>query len=155
MEQLSNEEKAKVFAMYYGCECRVTNGNPNQVLFIKEIYPDACTVSTKGSKGGYFNSYNSVKLLLIPLANITDEDKRALSDIVTGDTTAFNDEKDYIACLLISNLVYGQMNKRAMIANIFAYQYLISKGYAVPLFFAPGHWANGKTAIELSISIEK
>ena len=36
----------------------------------------------------------------------------------------------------------------------FVHQYLISKGYDVPLFFTPDHWANCKTAIELNIAIE-
>lgn len=39
--------------------------------------------------------------------------------------------------------------------DCFIWQYLISKGYAVPLFFAPNHWANGKTAIELGLAIDK
>lgn len=39
--------------------------------------------------------------------------------------------------------------------TIYAYQYLIFKGYAVPLWFGVNHWANGKTAIELGIAIDK
>jgi hypothetical protein len=35
------------------------------------------------------------------------------------------------------------------------FQYLISKGYAVPLWFGIDYWANGKTAIELNIAIQK
>jgi hypothetical protein len=36
----------------------------------------------------------------------------------------------------------------------FAYQYLIQKGYDVPLFFGIDHWANGKTSIELGIGVD-
>lgn len=36
-----------------------------------------------------------------------------------------------------------------------AYQYLISKGYAAPLFFEPNHFANYKTAIELDLATIK
>jgi hypothetical protein len=35
------------------------------------------------------------------------------------------------------------------------FQYLIQKGYAVPLFIEPNHPLNGKTAIELGLAIDK
>jgi len=40
------------------------------------------------------------------------------------------------------------------IQNAYIYQDLIHKGYAVPIYFGPDHWANGKTAIELGIAID-
>jgi hypothetical protein len=35
-----------------------------------------------------------------------------------------------------------------------SFQYLISKRYAVPIWFGALHWANGRTAFELGIAIE-
>lgn len=39
--------------------------------------------------------------------------------------------------------------------DCFIWQYLISKGYAVPIYFSPNHEANGKDAIQLGIAIDK
>lgn len=126
--KLTNEEIAKVFAMYLGCEVTDYSG-----VGITGMGIDISTgisqygVSTSGEN---LFDFGKVKLLLTPLSAITDEHDKER-------TALFNSYDD-------SGIAYP-----------FMYQYLISKGYAVPLFFGINHWANGKTAIQLQIAIDK
>lgn len=135
-KELTTEEKARVFAMYgLKAECRMTTGgNPNQVLFIKHLTLDGLTIASADSllkfNCGYGCNYNQVHLLLTPISEITDED-------------------DNIRCEIM-NTYEGDG-----IGWAYMYQFLISRSYAVPLFFSPGHWANGKTALDLNIAIKK
>lgn len=163
MNQLTNEEIAKVFAMYFPCECRITNGNPNQVLFLQQLGSDFCNVGSHINHiGGYRNNYTAVKLLLKSLSNISDEDavevaKFAFTEVVNH-YQLIEIGKDYINYIFLggslSNRRSQDVDQFDVNHNFQIYQYLISKGYAVPLFFGVNHWANGKTLIELGHAIE-
>lgn len=39
--------------------------------------------------------------------------------------------------------------------STFVFQFLVSKGYAMPMWFELGHWANGKTALELGLGLSE
>jgi hypothetical protein len=53
------------------------------------------------------------------------------------------------------------VNKKSIILNQMfnlkhaCFIYLMNKGYNMPLYFTPKHWANAKTPIELGIAIDR
>lgn len=128
---LTNSEIARVFAMYYGCDFIYEDAN--HVFKVGKTIPDG---------------KESEMLLLTHLDNITDEHA---SDVANMLTQWENPEtgRGVLKYILEEKYYHTSINL------CFLFQYLASKGYAVPLFFAPGHWANGKTAIELGIAIKK
>lgn len=121
---LTNEEIARVFAMYLGQKCT-----------------DWVNIVTYNAWLLHMCRFD-LKLLLTPLELISDEDAIEVAKMcMLPDATKFHTPE------------YGRTFLDDF--NWETYQYLISKGYAVPLFFVPSHWANGKTAIELGIAIKK
>lgn len=125
MQQLTNEEAAKVYAMYIGLACMCEDS-------IERI--SGFTVDKVESFG---TSY--AQLLLKPLSEISDED----AAICWENDNYIPDTQDIKH---VSRLFVEMSAKQ--------HQFLISRGYSVPLFFAPNHWANGKTPIELGIAIK-
>lgn len=94
------------------------------------------------------------KLLLTPLSAITDEHAVEVAKIVgcidkECPESDFKYWGDYIKARLIMKGVDDFYH------SVKIFQYLISKGYAVPLFFGVDHQDNGKTAIECGIAIIK
>lgn len=150
--KLTNEEKRKTFGQHIGCEA----------IFNKEGF-----LQVKGELLGvdaYGNSFISTGraippykicdidfsfLLLTPISSITDE--HAIEFYSLNAAYPTNDLDDIIKIETVKEWLIA--NESPICWD--AYQYLISKGYAVPLWFGVGHWANGKTAIELGIAIEK
>ncbi|MES2428268.1 MAG: hypothetical protein V4560_14910 [Bacteroidota bacterium] len=151
MEQkLTNDEMTKVFSLY-GIDAPIlTIDGKGRIM---TIHPKVLTVSLnsimqgqnlhgidKGNGGlhrTYLNKDDQCNLLLSPLSKITDEHKNDVCKITGRDAGMFKNE-----------WIFRFTNNAKVL------QYLISKGYAVPLWFGIDHWANGKTAIELGIAIE-
>lgn len=123
---------------------------------------------------------NKVQLLLTPLSAIIDEHALQIAKITNilpygwdGPNGHYTINKldhpntgievkcnSYSVRIMINASVYFYDDSRPNLAMSISsaplvYQYLIQQGYAVPLFFGVDHWANGKTAIELGIAIEK
>jgi hypothetical protein len=147
---LTPEEIAKVLRMYYGCECETIapDGIPHQIHETINYY-----WLDRSARDG-----TVLKPFLRPLSAITDEDAIEVAKILRSPHAVYHlsDPKNMIE----SAKYWIQWGLIAVftnngVANHFAYQYLISKSYAVPLFFSPGHWANGKDAIALGIAIDK
>jgi len=139
--ELTNEEIARVFAMYFELVTYEWYTNPED---LNVAIVDGKTVKfiSEGKHTG------EPKMRLTPLSSITDEHAIEVCDIEFG--------KPERRTLELSD--YIERGKEYAISDAFEYdiyQYLILKGYAVPLFFGVGHWANGKTAIELGIAIDK
>lgn len=160
-EQLSNEEIAKVFAMYLGCIIQHEDDQYAELIGVVNV--DAHFIHEKTGSYGYKDVRFTGKLLLKSLSEISDEDtieafKLQYPAFVDCETIIVN-EFDIIYLIPKRTLPTGKEKYYDRIMfNVFglhfsAMQFLISKGYAVPLFFAPNHWANGKTAIELGIAI--
>lgn len=179
VNKLTNEEIARVFAMYLGAP----------------IVPlsEACTIAKK--EGGYNNwgirlegnqyqisfgknlfPIEKYGLYLTPLDKITDEHAIEIANILDVPGDCVERHKDHIA-------VYDRYNDNANTIDTLRlhfinnyellhldelgrayefdltrcsciHQYLISKGYAVPLWFGVEHSANYHTAIELGIAID-
>ncbi len=139
--EITNEIKAKVFAQYLG-----------QMAKIKT--PDECEEGEEGMENvditGYFIStvsnhdrFHKYFLILNPLSYITDEDAISLY-LVTTKTTWYAQmiEVEILASGKDIAASGGYMN------NVFAYQFLQSKGYDLPNFLL-----GGKTLQELGLAI--
>lgn len=186
--KLSNEETAKVFAMYLGAE-------------VTDDYMDSKSVLAGVQDSGIiikYNSYhqrrfNECQLLLTPLSAISDEHAIEVAKIICGkqyidienlkvkfehtvekyhlviitfdayQITKHTGDKPTQHRISISN--WGVINHYITTRNscelgnccrsTYVFQELIRLGYAVALHFGVDHWANGKTAIELGIAINK
>lgn len=112
------------------------------------------------------------KLILRPLSKVTDEDAIEAAKIMGMPANAeilkiYRDRESWI------EIEYRWVNEVAELNNEDGYsysatgvpirevghavpfQFLIQRGYALPVFIAPGHPNNGKTAIELGLAIER
>lgn len=135
--QLTNEEIARVFAVYLGCQCR--NGGTLTHSLITH-----CLAAPFG--------FANTQMALTPLSKISDED-------------AIEVAKFHIPIFGGLEIPKGSDFEKQAIREgkksvLYCYsavlfQYLIQKGYAVPLFFGVNHPLNGKTAIELNLAIDK
>lgn len=140
--KLTNDEINKVFHLYWGTtKAQIKDTQP-------WIYDDTKYCVELGAK-----------LLLKNIASISDEDAVEVAKFCfTGVVNYFQLAqigRDYIDYIFLEK---GLTSRRSEDIGQFdvkqIYQYLISKGYDVPLYFSPNHWANGKTAIELGLAIE-
>lgn len=130
--KLTDEEIVRVFGMYIGTKYRYKNE------FGTYINNSFLGIHVRG------HIQEGAVLLLKPLSGITDEDAIEVAHLMGY--TDINNKKFLIQA--------GKSEAHNPIARFCTNMFLISKGYAVPLFFSPGHWANGKTAIELGIAID-
>lgn len=145
MNQLTHEEEAKVFAAHL--PCMVLCGMQIGWRLSQKTYPANLHFYVE-------NRHRNLKLLLTPLSDITDEHA-----IEVGKIIGYRFDKSRPGVYQravedsrkIATNVYSLVRGSESIISI--YLYLISKGYAVPLWFGIDHWANGMTAIELKIAI--
>lgn len=191
--KLTNEEIAKVFAMYLGCEFLAErwSGKVFKEMAVRNVSDYNIVIySSELKRNGVDGTGNSpyaamcseIKLLLKPLSSITDEYAIEVAELINNEKYKEGEEfkvvkEDakisiysskiihtsipdygyrYETKIYIEDCFVSPINPYSALVEMgyYAYQYLISKGYALPLFFAPTHWANGKTAIELGIAIE-
>lgn len=167
MQQLTNEEIARVFSLYFGLPKSIRNIRWN---------------SSIPSMESFIPNNNAIKdwcLLLTPLSAITDKHAVELVEIIKGEkilekTKVIVEEsiiKIYWSEILHeSHKDYGYRYTATIYADLFtrtknygssvkmdyeAYQHLIQQGYSVPIFISLNHPLNGKTPIELGIAIDK
>lgn len=183
MQSLTNKEKEKVFALYYGCDyifdCKHNTSNPKYTV-------DGKCLS--------MYDFSNNTLLLTPLENISDEDAievaRLCFQMLEGD---FNIEKRDKNGLHIykrngNGIIYHcrlnfngevkpnmqfeadekepfktfnhqiggvSLTDKRPIPYLAIVDFYRMKGYSVPLYFGIDHACNGKTPIELNIAIPK
>lgn len=153
MDVLSNEEIAKVFAMYMPCDTVQDGNNFNRRLVSVGGFEDGGyaygKLKNKASTATQFIS--NFKLKLTPLSAITDEGAIAVANIAGWEHSCLVEGKRIANDLAKEDetTIYSIQN------GMLVFQYLVQKHYAVPLFFGIDHWANNKTAIELGIAIVK
>jgi hypothetical protein len=142
--KLTNEEIARVFAMYFGQ---------------KYVYKNEFGRFGERVKFDYHihkNINQDAKLVLTPLSSITDEDAECIAHICNFNEKTLEMYK-YNSFENLSDIgrriiEYG-FNTHGIFYNVNDFNYqLIIWGYSVPLYFGLNHWANGKTAIELGIA---
>jgi hypothetical protein len=138
---LTNEQVARIFAMYLGQKVRA--------------YDSDLTLSVLHKSPSDFNEFsvggaveNKFKLLLTPLSAISDEDAIEVSNLY-----GFHTDNPKVQGQALVHWLAKDGKSRDI--NFEIYQYLVLTGHAVPLFIEVGHPDNGKTAIELRIAIDK
>jgi len=166
---ITNEQVARVFAMYLGCEIRY--GENEEASTLESIATSGLIGDeNRDERGEGWYDQSDCKLLLTPLHAISDEDAIEVSKLFWRGS-ATNEERKYLGRMAVGfhfeNYSWDYENgfdtaknrKRiseiGFIAATRIYQYLIQKSYAVPLFFEPGHPDNGKDAIQLGLAIDK
>ncbi|HTG55464.1 MAG TPA: hypothetical protein VL943_04305 [Niabella sp.] len=175
MNNLTKEEKAKVFAMYAGIPCvkhpcdiaAFTYLGQVSIRFCeKNYYQGPLKPVLHGDWSGGTNpqysdagmcEWEDITLLLTPLSEITDGHLEQLCEIL-GCTPhlTYQMMTDLLTVLVNDEMPIEETGITLNMLSIFyLHQFLISRGYSVPLFFGIDHWANGKTPIELGIGIAK
>lgn len=143
MIQLTTEQKVRVFGMYIGQMVRIDAAGCRQGVLTHE--------APEGDQIGMRYAVNHGKLILRPLSKITMEDARALSACYWIPEHA--NEEDGVE--IIEDITSGDfMNDYSLNQAWEMYTFLISKGYAVPLFFSQDDDKYGKTAIELGLAVD-
>lgn len=165
MNTLTRHQKTAVFSSYFGCFGPANEGITKFKIIGVDLY-NVCTSSVEFNIDDY-------KLLLTPLSAITDEDAIEVEFCPPSNFSkyqkeileikrypdGFNIDWRYVDTIadLNNDDGWSYIGNKTYFHNLTWQQrdYLISKGYAVPLFIAPNHPNNGKTAIELGIAIDK
>lgn len=189
-QELTNEEIAKVFAMYWdgntnpcknctSCLVLTPDGERQLIGFaFNKIYVRTWPENISPCSAYFTYDKNDCKLLLTPLSKITDEHAIEVCQIVSHasvytysvlrglnfvQVVGEDQEGDSYGgtfYIFFDGTItwdwYNKDNQSGYEIKIFmAYQYLISQGYAVPLWFGIDHPNNGLTALELGIAVEK
>lgn len=158
---LTNEQIARVFAMYMPCATMQGGNNFNRILVGVGGFEDAgfCYGRLKNNASVANQFVSNFQLLLTPLSAISDEDACSVAEI-----SGFRRDSPSLLKFgkeIVTMIIYNATDFHSFWMSfdthlvIFIYQYLIQKGYAVPLFMEPRHPDNGKTAIELGLAIDK
>lgn len=143
--ELTTQEIARVCTMYIGAEVQHEEGDYSKLVGV--VLDSLCCIHIETGSYGEVNVYRFGKLLLTPLSEITDEDA-----IEVGDLLGFTTHKNEMGKWFVRDGFVHRTDAHPM-RYINIHQFLISRGYSVPLFFGIDHWANGLTAIELGIAI--
>ena len=179
-QKLTNEEVAKVLTIYWGNPCQrivSSSGLPSGDDDVINMNVDVFKQVTSGTITTW-----TYKLLLTPLSKISDEEVLELCKLYSPEIYGdYRYKKWYIeqdgtksdTCNTVdvkrqSDTYYFQLDKidgemrlydEEMIdsasVNHYYHQWYFMNGFAIPLFFGIDHWANGKTAIQLGIALDK
>ena len=179
--KFERQELDRLFGMHIGCEVVADCNDEQRKGYLTGIHGEYGAEIQFIEDDGinvfeepHYDEYRTIKMLLTPLSSITDE--HAIEIAFKNNTLPENWQifkvysqapETWCAVKYRRNYVENDLKlnedgyeyKETYITFYQLYdwqfQYLIQKGYAVPLFFGAGHWANGKTAIELGIAIDK
>ena len=168
MNNLTTEQKARIFAIYIRQTCCNIKGlsTPQKICGVNssctDIKPDTWDYNNKPPRSWEFDELN---LILRPLKSITNEDAIEVARLNEDFYSVYIEPEDLLRDEMDEHsfLVYQRcfVDRDDRIEYVFSdclksdqFQYLIQRGYAVPLFIAPGHPDNGKTAIELGLAID-
>ncbi len=170
--KLTGEEIAKVFAMYLGCEVisqtpfyeneETSRGYITGVSIGEEELEVQFHNGIHAEESPDLRPFIDCKLNLTDLKDISEVDAVEALMLLGGDDDMIeNFKKDakgdyykYIKLLVDTTMKTADNDVHPFFVHC-VYEYLKNKSYAVPLFFAPGRWANGKTPLELNIAINK
>lgn len=142
--ELTKHEIHRIFAMYWGCDA-IEDGETGKVYSLDEIScPDDVEWGTPYGP----------RLILRPLSKVTDEDAIVVAKMAL-DKSVWNAEtgRSWLSLAVKDHISSDGYHYGPLPWDV--YQYLIQRGYALPLFIAPDHPNNGKTAIELGLAIER
>jgi len=139
MEQLTNEEKAKIFAMYLGCKVNDGTSVTETLMGVGYLFNEYHALYAPKCSATY--PIERCKLLLKSLEDITDEDSYKAAEICGIDALAYGHPMETVTTSARHNI------KDLVEESSALHQFLISRGYAVPIY------PYNKTAIQLGIAI--
>ena len=146
MNRLTLEEIKIVLSQYIGCKVKDTLLEwSGEKLLINEVNDGICLLLNQGI----------LKLLLIPLVELTNEDAIVIGKIAGWSHLSDEGLIANVKELMCTNKLFNQQTNIAGFTWFKIHHYLLSKGYAAPLFFVDEHWANGMNALELELAITK
>lgn len=142
--ELSNEEKAKIFALYLGCDC-IDNGAgiKRKLVAIGGIDNGGFCYGKLKNKAHTFASFVSdFKLLLKPLSSITEEDALEVGEMKGDPYIKHRPNKKHLIDYIRKNIDEWQEH------SVKIYEYLKQRYYAVTLY------PYGKNAFEMGLAID-
>lgn len=160
MNTLTEAQIRRIHCLYYGCDAILNEKadlldkasmNPQLKEWVKERYSTEQVFKMEDIAVGMYG-VEFVKLILKPLSAISDADAIDIAKMYGGVRCHIDD--GFIQVIDKDNYVPKYLLFSVDFPNQFS-QFLIQRGYAVPLFIEPGHPDNGKTAIELGLAIAK
>lgn len=142
-KELTNNEKAKVYAMYWGN--RIDAG-------IKTVVNSSWIQKVTIGK-------TNMLLILTPLDKVSDDHLNTIGafcfNLKYDDSIQLG--RDYIGYLFLNRRLSlkecSKIQQFSMVHHTQIFQFLISTGYAAPLWFGVTDWANNKTALDLGLAI--
>jgi len=168
-EQLTAEQQTRIFALYLSNMSQtVWDVRDKKEMPLHGVTPFEGMIQIESDFSGdsvdWWNT-STCKLLLRPLSAITDEDAiEAVKILIEGSGLTLEES---LAGMKDAGLSWGYIFKPFSDLKFATadndvhpfvvhscYQLLSQLGYAVPLFIAPNHPLNGKTAIELGLAID-
>lgn len=158
-QELTTEQKARVFAQYIGHQVRhQIDEDRHQQNTLGAAQIDG--IMLRGNSGYWSASMDAFKLLLRPLSAITDEDAIEVARLL-GYEYPRNEKGQFVERIDLVEVgrgAIGGISRNGLVEtfNVLAevIQFLIQRGYAVPTFVAPNHPLNGKTPIEMGLAID-
>lgn len=177
VNQLTGEEIAQVFSLYPNCPVLIFDAPPEAIVEYGPVPDNLDSVSYKWDKVGaectYFEK-KQIKLELKQIKDMSDADVYWLCYWYNSSTFIGTEQKDWkikregfeikvyqrvegIGFVIDTdngdiNIVRNGMRSH-LGTSAYGFQWLIRNYYAIPLFFGKGHWANGKTALQLGIAV--
>jgi len=164
-QELTTEQKARVFAQYYGAKVKtphpwetdtqlsldgfITGINEGVNVEVQHIEDNNAWEEPS------IHDLNNAKFMLRPLSALTDADALDYARIVCWPEYRQWSNEEMIAMAkkdVGSGATYEHWSSAP--SAIFLLQFFVQRGYAVPLFIAPGHPCNGMTAIEMGLAID-
>jgi len=160
--ELTTEQKARVFAHYIGHPVQIMDtGKQENIIGFRN--------SDEVMLSGGFTPISDIRILLKPLSAITDEDAIEVAKIATWDKRTMQCSAWIGRAIAVHNYTtitpwddseHDTADHRKIVTELNGYvgalvlQFLIQRGYAVPLFYGVGHPFNGKNAIEVGLAID-
>lgn len=168
--KLTNDEIAKVFGMYMGCEI-ITSTPYYEDEETSKGYITGVSIENEELEIQFHNGihaeetaerrpFEECKLNITTLSKISDADAIEVAKVYTGNIRGgikSADKRELIRAgkETVTRILRKSSSYCIPIELHFAIEFLKLKSYAVPLFFAPNHPSNGLTAIELGIAIDR
>jgi hypothetical protein len=177
-KKLNNKDKERVYAMYSGIPCVKHPCDSALFTYVGQIPSDFCTKNFyqgemkpvlygdwSGGTQPHLSAYGTcewddVIMELKDLSQISDEDAVEVAKIVQGENFYDSWMKDGGLVFHGKRFIQRTFNRednpmQYTLHGIQIFQFLISRGYAVPLWFGIDHPCNGMTAITLGLAIKQ
>ena len=152
-QELSNDDKANVFAMYWEQGARHQDFMGTQGVNDKIYYVMNSVLGDDENEPHY--TFDDWKLMLTPISEMIEADAESLYHLYCAEICKYDYTQDFGGIKIavkhwLENGGYEDINKYSCLTD-----HARRKGYDVKIYFEANHPATGKTPIELGIAIAK